>query len=543
MRTTLGPFVIAALGRLASGAVTSNPKWPYGWLLYQEEYLLYESLEVQSGFTNGCPRRFLTTTAAQWIRLAYHDMSTHNVEDGTGGLDASIRFELDRPENIGSGMLQSLSDFKARQTPHVSMADVIAMGAIFSLAGCGGPTHASIPFRGGRKDATSAGPPGVPEPHQDLRTHTDIFKRQGFNQQEMIALVACGHANGGVRKNDFPDIVTGSQSFEFFTGSDKHNRSIVTGYLDGTTTNPLVVTSNVTLRSDHRVFGSDGNVTMKRLAEGNNFNTECASLIERMINTVPKDVKLTEPILPIEFKVGKVRLFPANDSDGLVLTTTLRTLDLPDNPKRTITLLWTDRQGSTTCPSTGCSVQSVSTETLGTGTDRGFRFMGITTPQMHAFRANVDIKTSISKFWFEIDEGDGNKEVVDNDAEGFAIDQETVLIDPVRSVKWVDALGTAKIVRVVVGVTTSELSSMTPNLTMRAFNPSTPPPFIPETTTVPFSLDTTLPAMGAYTFFTANVSSPLGLSGTPMTSFDVVYEGRIVQEFVQVKEILTSIRV
>ena len=51
--------------------------------------------------------------AADWLRTvrsvstfpvranstqAYHDMATHNVADGTGGLDASIRFETDRPE-------------------------------------------------------------------------------------------------------------------------------------------------------------------------------------------------------------------------------------------------------------------------------------------------------------------------------------------------------------------------------------------------------------------------------------------------------------
>jgi hypothetical protein len=29
---------------------------------------------------------------ADWVRTAYHDMATHNVTDGTGGLDASIRF-------------------------------------------------------------------------------------------------------------------------------------------------------------------------------------------------------------------------------------------------------------------------------------------------------------------------------------------------------------------------------------------------------------------------------------------------------------------
>lgn len=29
---------------------------------------------------------------------AYHDMATHDVSDGSGGMDASIRLELDRPE-------------------------------------------------------------------------------------------------------------------------------------------------------------------------------------------------------------------------------------------------------------------------------------------------------------------------------------------------------------------------------------------------------------------------------------------------------------
>ena len=43
-----------------------------------------------------------------------------------------------------------------------------------------------------------------------------------------------------------------------------------------------------------------------------------------MINTVPKGVTLTDPIPLIEYKVGKVRLFPSNDSDTLKLTTTLR---------------------------------------------------------------------------------------------------------------------------------------------------------------------------------------------------------------------------
>lgn len=40
----------------------------------------------------------LTISCCLIMGQAYHDMATHNVEDGTGGLDASIRFETDRAE-------------------------------------------------------------------------------------------------------------------------------------------------------------------------------------------------------------------------------------------------------------------------------------------------------------------------------------------------------------------------------------------------------------------------------------------------------------
>ncbi|KAK1228979.1 hypothetical protein PQX77_007968, partial [Marasmius sp. AFHP31] len=322
MRTR--PILLSlALGAAATALEFSTPKWPYGHQLAQEEHILYEGIDLGS-FSTGCtPARTFTSVAAQWIRLAYHDMSTHNVDDGTGGLDASIRFELDRAENVGGGMISSLADFSNLQTPYISMSDLIAMGTIFAYGSCGGPSHASIPYRAGRKDATTAGPPGVPEPHQDVESHIESFRRQGFNQEEMIALIACGHTVGGVAQKDFPDMVATDTLFD---GEQKYSPLVVTGYLNGTTPNPLVVTSNVTLRPDLRAFASDGNVTMQRLAQGNNLDTTCASLIERMINTVPKDVQLTEPILPIQYKVGRVRLYPssANGSADLILETRLR---------------------------------------------------------------------------------------------------------------------------------------------------------------------------------------------------------------------------
>jgi catalase (peroxidase I) len=69
---------------------------------------------------------------------------------------------------------------------------------------CGGPI---IPFRGGRIDAWVAGAFGTPEPQQDISTLTESFSNQGFNQSEMIKLVACGHTMGGVRSPDFPGLV------------------------------------------------------------------------------------------------------------------------------------------------------------------------------------------------------------------------------------------------------------------------------------------------------------------------------------------------
>lgn len=78
------------------------------------------------------------------------------------------------------------------------------MGAVWAVASCGGP---SIPYRGGRIDATGPGRTGVPEPQQDLASHTESFRLQGFTPTEMIGLVACGHTLGGVRSVDFPSII------------------------------------------------------------------------------------------------------------------------------------------------------------------------------------------------------------------------------------------------------------------------------------------------------------------------------------------------
>jgi hypothetical protein len=62
-------------------------------------------------------------TAAQWVRVAFHDFVTADLEAGTGGIDASIGFETLRAENSGSAMNDSLRFFQPFVNKVVSSKD------------------------------------------------------------------------------------------------------------------------------------------------------------------------------------------------------------------------------------------------------------------------------------------------------------------------------------------------------------------------------------------------------------------------------------
>lgn len=144
---------------------------------------------------------------AEWVRTVYHDMATADVAAGTGGVDASIGFEMDRPENAGPAAFnETLQFLRGSLTTQSSMADLLTIGLITSVGSCSGG-KVLVPFRAGRVDATQAGPSGVPKPDETLDIHTAAFQRMGLTQDEMIGLVACGHTLGGVHGKDFPQIV------------------------------------------------------------------------------------------------------------------------------------------------------------------------------------------------------------------------------------------------------------------------------------------------------------------------------------------------
>ncbi|KUI64100.1 L-ascorbate peroxidase 5, peroxisomal [Cytospora mali] len=251
------------------------------------------------------------TTAAQWIRVAFHDFVTANVMAGTGGLDASIGFETLREENSGSAFNDSFTFWRPFVSDAVSMADLVAIGTVMSMGLCGG--H-KVPYHPGRVDALEADPTtGVPAPETSLEETLLFFNRAGLNQPESIGLTACGHTMGSVHHGGFPQVVPASAvtpdntngGISFDTTRAVFDSKVVHEYIDweGNKGGPLVATDNVTTRSDLRLYESDGNATMQSLYNmGDGFEDVCVNLMGRMINTVPAQVDLQEVIRPLTVK-------------------------------------------------------------------------------------------------------------------------------------------------------------------------------------------------------------------------------------------------
>ncbi|KAK1219644.1 hypothetical protein PQX77_017634 [Marasmius sp. AFHP31] len=315
----------------------------------------------------------------------------------------------------------------------------------------------------------------------------------------MIGLVACGHAVGGVRRDDFPEIIKDENvDVQLFDGTTPFDHAVITGYLDGSTPNPLVVGPNSTTNSDLRIFSSDGNTTMQGLADPGTFNRTCGELLERMINTVPANVVLTDVVKPMPFKITRNQLSPSANSNGTFrFDVQLRVIG-EENPRRKVTLFWNDREGASVCPTSGCSATpwaGVYNRALGLARERysvpGFDF--------YSFDTSVDMKGSISKFWFEVDEGDGSAPRRD-DLEK-TVPQDKVLYDPSRTERIVLQAPPA-IWNLVIAVR-GDVSSKVSVLTWEPGNGTHP---VPPRNRVDLAPDSRHAPTNGYTFFSANIS-------------------------------------
>lgn len=127
--------------------------------------------------------------AAGLLRLVFHDAGTFDIAKNTGGMNGSIIYELDRPEN--TGLIRSvkvLEKIKAilDMTMQVSWADLIALAGAEAVALCGGP---NIHVRIGRQDTESPDPEGeLPVESLNAVALKECFQKKGFSTQELVAL-------------------------------------------------------------------------------------------------------------------------------------------------------------------------------------------------------------------------------------------------------------------------------------------------------------------------------------------------------------------
>ena len=305
---------------LISGFRAAQPTWPSSIDELEDVMFLGSGYKSRgfSSFVTPCaysehgPGR---QAAAEWVQTAFHDMATTDIYYASkasvhGGIDASLAFELNSGENIGSGLYTSLVTYARFFNSRLSVSDLIALGVYAGVRACGGPV---IPMRGGRVDATSAGPIGVPQPQNGIGQFTNQFIRMGYSKHDMIAMTACGHTLGGVHADSFDDIVIpgiARHNFQLFDGTAEFDNQIATRYINGPDINPLSVGVSTKIRknSDFQVFSSDNNVTLKAMTNPKKFNAMCVSILQRMIETVPPGIALSDIIEPYEVKPSGLQL-------------------------------------------------------------------------------------------------------------------------------------------------------------------------------------------------------------------------------------------
>lgn len=126
------------------------------------------------------------------MRLAWHASGTYDKSAHFGGSDgATMRFkpEITDDANAGLGIVRDLLLPVKKNHPEISYADLWTFAGKCALEFLGGPP---IAHKFGRSDASSgsACPANglLPDAAQGAQHLRDVFYRQGFNDQEIVAL-------------------------------------------------------------------------------------------------------------------------------------------------------------------------------------------------------------------------------------------------------------------------------------------------------------------------------------------------------------------
>ena len=458
--------------------------------------------------TTGLPNR---ANSAEWLRTAFHDMATAWVQVGTGGMDASLIFELAAPtNNLGQGFNDTISNMTPFLTSRSSMADLFAMGVYASVRACGGPV---IPIKTGRIDASAGGTgfaTNTPLAQDSVGTFIGQFAHMGFSQTEMIQVVACGHTLGGVHATEFPNVIPVGHFPDDFVPLDStqtvFDNAIITEYLNGTTPDPLTNLNSFAVQSgttaDTRVFNSDKNVTVSAMVDSSVFMSTCQTVLQKMIETVPSNVKLTNPIVVYEVKPSGIQLSLMDGGNSMSFTGSIR-VRTTSRDVSSVVIIYTDRNGNP-----GASTITTTYQGQAFGLDDNFKFYG--------FSATFSSTTSISSFVVQVTTSDGTTTTFDNNGGGFPV-QDIVLYQPAQSCIQ---LSNNPVMNVWAAVRSTTTNVPTLNLTLKV--PRTGGVIPPKLTQQQVNM-TSQGCMGPYTIYSANPT----ISGfqQPNTKFDITVPG------------------
>ena len=106
---------------------------------------------------------------------------------------------------------------------------------------------------------------------------------------------------------------------EYLNGSGKAGGALVVGF-------------NQTTNSDLRLFESDGNVTIQTLTTAQTFQDICYTLFEKMIDTVPENVTLSEIVGPRQWTMQQESHLDLSPSGEVFFSGTFAWHSLTESP-------------------------------------------------------------------------------------------------------------------------------------------------------------------------------------------------------------------
>lgn len=124
--------------------------------------------------------------AAAFLRMAFHDAFTYDLETGLGGANGSIRFEMDRGESSGA-LPRAMDVLKVMQRKTgLGWGDTIAVAGAAAVEATGGPAI-DVPL--GRPNASKGDPTGIlPNPDMSVADLRKLFAPRGFDDTDIVAL-------------------------------------------------------------------------------------------------------------------------------------------------------------------------------------------------------------------------------------------------------------------------------------------------------------------------------------------------------------------